>query len=69
MRINADTVSIGMENAGLKSAEEATTARDSQHHAAEFAEYLLPCFDGDAFATPQVIKDGTQTIVSVRRQL
>jgi hypothetical protein len=38
MGINADTVFIGMEDARLKGAEEATTApRDSQHHAAEFA--------------------------------
>jgi hypothetical protein len=35
MGINADTVFIGMEDARLKGAEEATTARDSQHHAAE----------------------------------
>jgi hypothetical protein len=38
MGINAYMVSIGMENACLKSAEEkATTARNSQHHAAEFS--------------------------------
>jgi hypothetical protein len=37
MGINADSVFIGMEDARLKGAEEATTARDSQHHAAEFA--------------------------------
>jgi hypothetical protein len=52
MGINAYTVSIGMEDAHLKSAEKATTARDSQHHAAEFAEDLLPFFEGDAFSTP-----------------
>jgi hypothetical protein len=37
MGINAYTVSIGMEDACLKSAEKATTVRDSQHHAAEFS--------------------------------
>jgi hypothetical protein len=37
MGINAYMVSIGMEDARLKGAEKATTARDSQHHAAEFA--------------------------------
>jgi hypothetical protein len=70
MGIDAHTVvSIGMEDAGLKSAEQATTARDSQHHAAEFSQDLLPGFEGDAFSTPKVIKDGTQTLVAVRRQL
>jgi hypothetical protein len=71
MGIDAHTVSIGIEDAGLKSAEKATTARDSQHHAAEFAhQHLLPGFEGDAFAPPKVIKDGTQTLVlAVRRQL
>jgi hypothetical protein len=29
----------------------------------------LPGFEGDAFSTPKVIKDGTQTLVAVRRQL
>jgi hypothetical protein len=36
MGIDAHTVPIGMEDAGLKGAEKATTTRDSQHHAAEF---------------------------------
>jgi hypothetical protein len=69
MGIDAHTVSVGMEDAGLESAGKATTTRDSQHHAAEFALHLLPGFKGDAFAPSKVIKDGAQTLVAVRRQL
>jgi hypothetical protein len=68
MGIDTYTVSIGMEDAGLKGAEKSTPARDSQYHAAQFAEGLLPLFEGDAFATAQIIKNGTETFVAMRGQ-
>jgi hypothetical protein len=64
-----DTVAIGMEDAGLEGAEKATTARDHQDHAAEFAQDLVPGLEGDAFVAAKVIENGTQTFVTVWRQL
>jgi hypothetical protein len=57
-----------MEDAGLEGAEKATTTRDCQDHAAEFAQDLLPGLKGNAFAAAKVVENGTQTFVTVRRQ-
>ena len=65
MGIKADTVAIGMKDAGLEGAEKAPTARDCQDHAAEFTQDLLPCLEGDAFAATKVVEDSTQTFVTV----
>jgi hypothetical protein len=69
MGIKADTVAIRMEDAGLEGAEKATTTRDRQDHAAEFAQDLLPGLERDAFAAAKVVENGTQTLVAVWRQL
>jgi hypothetical protein len=65
MGIKTDMVAIGVKFPGLKGAEKATTAWDRQDHAAEFTQDLLPGLEGDAFAAAKVIKNGTQTFVTV----
>jgi hypothetical protein len=69
MGIKMDTVAIGMEDVCFEGAEKATTVRDCQDHAAEFAHDLLPGIEGDVFAVAKVVKNGTQTFVTVWRQL
>jgi hypothetical protein len=69
MGINTHAVSIGMKDAGLKGAEKATTTGNIQDHTAEFAQNFLPSREGNAFAAAKVIKNRTQTVVTVWGQL
>jgi hypothetical protein len=57
-----------MSDPGLKGAEKATTAGDSQDHAAEFAQNLLPSLEGNTLTATEIIKNGAQADVAVRRQ-
>ena len=57
-----------MPDPGLKGAEKATTAGDSQDHAAEFAQNLLPSLEGNTRTAPEIITNGAQADVAVRRQ-
>jgi hypothetical protein len=54
-----------MEDASLEGAEQATTARNCQYHAAELTEELLPGLKRDTFATAKISKDGTEAGIAV----
>jgi hypothetical protein len=57
-----------MPDPGLKGAEKATTAGNSQDHTAEFAQTLLPTFEGNTRTATEIIKNGAQADVAVGRQ-
>ena len=52
----------------LQRAKQTTGTRDSETHAAEFAQDLVPFAGGDALASVQAFKNGEQTFATMLGQ-
>jgi len=59
---DADTVGVGHAHPQLKETEQATRARESKRHTAQFAKNLVPFPQADARARGQICKDGQQLL-------
>ena len=52
----------------LKVREEALAARNGKHHAAQFAQQLVPILDADTLPVSVLVQGAEEPFVSVRRE-
>jgi len=64
----ADATFIGIFNFVLKKTEQPPRTRYTNRHAAQLSEYLMPRRQCNPGSSPQVIKDLSQTLLSVCRK-